>query len=251
VSRVRWACPNGCASVLAASRPRGDDVARFCLPCSAKVGKLVRRFAPSLEVKREKREAARKEAAKRGIAREAAREIEYYTVEGIDLLEELKFLYKCLARLGRNGGELPELKVRRASRRQRRHGFARIGKHLISITWFPGLTAEDLRETLAHEVSHLVVGNPGDGWHGVRFKACFRQLVEEAWGVRPRLDSKFHGEVSRLLREKTGSPIRPTILPAKVDGTPVVSRDDLVAAAADNDGPPELVALLRFAGGAS
>jgi hypothetical protein len=76
--RVRWACPNGCPAVLGPSRPRRDDVARYCLTCSAKRGRLVLRTAPSLEAKRESKaeraKAKKAAAAARAAAREAARE---------------------------------------------------------------------------------------------------------------------------------------------------------------------------------
>ena len=55
---VRWVCPTEGAShtsVLAPSRPRLDDVRRFCLECSKASGKLVRRVPPTLEREREKR----------------------------------------------------------------------------------------------------------------------------------------------------------------------------------------------------
>jgi len=51
--QVRWKCTICNSGVLAPSRPRKDDVRRYCLQCSGKTGKLVERIAPSLEKKRE------------------------------------------------------------------------------------------------------------------------------------------------------------------------------------------------------
>jgi hypothetical protein len=55
--QVRWKCPICDDGLLAPTRPRRNDVRRYCLPCSTKSGRLVDRFAPSLEKKREKRTA--------------------------------------------------------------------------------------------------------------------------------------------------------------------------------------------------
>ena len=55
--QVRWKCPICDDGLLAPTRPRRNDVRRYCLPCSTKSGRLVDRVAPSLEKKREKRTA--------------------------------------------------------------------------------------------------------------------------------------------------------------------------------------------------
>jgi len=55
--QVRWKCETCDDGLLAPSRPRRNDVRRYCLPCSAKRGTLVERIAPALEKKREKRTA--------------------------------------------------------------------------------------------------------------------------------------------------------------------------------------------------
>jgi hypothetical protein len=68
VKKVRWACPYGCPAVLGPSRPRKDDVCRFCLSCSSKSNRLVPRTAPSLDKKRSLKTAAeRREAALRSL----------------------------------------------------------------------------------------------------------------------------------------------------------------------------------------
>ena len=61
----RWICPNCESGVNAPSKPRGDDTRRFCLPCSQETGRLVKRTAPALDAKREKKTAARTEKARR------------------------------------------------------------------------------------------------------------------------------------------------------------------------------------------
>ncbi len=67
----RWLCPNDAAHAakLAPSRPRKDDVRRYCLVCSEKSGRLVERIVPQLE---SRREAARERSAKKAAKRRAA-----------------------------------------------------------------------------------------------------------------------------------------------------------------------------------
>lgn len=50
--QVRWKCANCNHGLLAPTKPRKNDVRRYCLPCSAKTGKLVERVSPTLEKQR-------------------------------------------------------------------------------------------------------------------------------------------------------------------------------------------------------
>ena len=50
--QVRWKCANCDHGLLAPTKPRKNDVRRYCLPCSAKTGKLVERVSPTLEKQR-------------------------------------------------------------------------------------------------------------------------------------------------------------------------------------------------------
>jgi hypothetical protein len=79
-------------------------------------------------------------------------------------------------RAGRLAVEAPELKVRRASRRPNRLGFAIPGEWRISVTAYPGIRTGDALETLLHELVHLHVGaQPGQRrWHGRAFKETLR-----------------------------------------------------------------------------
>jgi len=49
---VRWKCAICDHGLLAPTKPRKNDVRRYCLPCSAKTGKLVERVSPTLEKQR-------------------------------------------------------------------------------------------------------------------------------------------------------------------------------------------------------
>ena len=47
----RWRCPVCELGILGPLRPRLNDVRRYCLPCSAKTGRLVERYAPADKAK--------------------------------------------------------------------------------------------------------------------------------------------------------------------------------------------------------
>ncbi len=131
-----------------------------------------------------------------------------YLVAGIDLRAEMERL-RALAVFA--GGPLaaraPALKVRRASRRPNRVGFAVPGEWRLSVTDYPGIRPGDALETLLHELVHLHVGRqPGaHAWHGRTFKATLAAAMAEAYGVAPRPRNALHGayaEAIERLRER-------------------------------------------------
>jgi hypothetical protein len=81
----------------------------------------------------------------------------------------------------------PELKVRRASRKPNRLGFAVPSEFRLSVTAYPGIRAGDALETLLHELVHLHVGRAAEShaWHGRTFKATLARAMREAYGVAP------------------------------------------------------------------
>ena len=73
MTTVRWTCPNSLhPGVLGPSKPRRDNICRYCFACSEKAGKLVERVVPKLEAKRQSRKerAAEKAKAERAKASE-------------------------------------------------------------------------------------------------------------------------------------------------------------------------------------
>lgn len=213
IKRVRWACPNGCPAVLGPSRPRKDDVCRFCLPCSSQKGRLVPRTAPALDKAREDRTATREARRSARAERVEARVRERYTVDGIDLRDEMQVMLRLP--LFKDGGNdlrrnVPNLSVRRCTRVPRsRYGVCRFryGRYDILIAAWPGLTATSVRETLLHELVHAYVGLRVS--HGPRFRTAFRLASEQAFGVRPRLEVRYHGEVTGLVEKKQAADAAP------------------------------------------
>lgn len=121
----------------------------------------------------------------------------YYLVAGIPLDTELERLRALPAFAdGPLAERRPELKVRRASRKPNRLGFAVPSEFRLSVTAYPGIRPGDVLETLLHELVHLHVGRAKEahGWHGPTFKRVLAQAMREAYGVRiatPR--STLHG----------------------------------------------------------
>lgn len=130
----------------------------------------------------------------------------YYLAAGIDLRRELE---RLRAQPVFAGGPLaessPELKVRRASERPRRLGFAVPGEWRLSVTTYADIRPGDVLETLLHELVHLHVGRqPGaHRWHGPLFKRTLERAMTEAYGVvgvRPR--NSFHGAYADAIERR-------------------------------------------------
>jgi hypothetical protein len=121
----------------------------------------------------------------------------YYLAVGIDLREEMTRLRRLPAfATGPLAAAEPQLKVRRASRKPNRLGFAVPDEFRISVTAYPGMRPGDLLETLLHELVHLHVGRRpgGHAWHGRLFKQTLRQAMREAYGIGDlRPPSTRHG----------------------------------------------------------
>jgi len=131
----------------------------------------------------------------------------YYLVAGIDLAEEMERL-RALPAFG--DGPLaerrPELKVRRASRRPNRLGFAVPSQFRLSVTAYPGIRPGDVLETLLHELVHLHVGRAKEahGWHGPTFKRVLAQAMREAYSVTiPTPRATLHGPYAEALEAKS------------------------------------------------
>jgi hypothetical protein len=107
----------------------------------------------------------------------------------------------------------PELKVRRASKRPNRLGFAVPSEFRLSVTAYPGIRPGDVLETLLHELTHLHVGRAAEphAWHGRTFKATLAQAMEEAYGiVAPPPSNTLHGVYAEAIEREFGG--------AKADG---------------------------------
>jgi hypothetical protein len=147
----------------------------------------------------------RKRARTRGASARARRHPAYYRVAGIDLHREMERL-RALAVFARGplAESSPELKVRRASRRPNRLGFAIPGESRLSVTDYPGIRPGDALETLLHELVHLHVGRRREAhaWHGRTFKDTLARAMVEAYGVTVRPPNCLHGVYADALERR-------------------------------------------------
>ena len=110
----------------------------------------------------------------------------YFVVAGVPLDRELERLRALLVFAdGPLAKRPPELKVRRASNRPNRVGFAVPSEYRLSVTAYPGIRPGDVLETLLHELTHLHVGRAAEAhaWHGRTFKATLARAMDEAYGI--------------------------------------------------------------------
>ncbi len=130
----------------------------------------------------------------------------YYLVAAVALDAELERL-RALPVFA--GGPLarsaPQLKVRRASRKPNRLGFAVPSRHRLSVTAYPGIRRGDVLETLLHELTHLHVGRAAEAhaWHGPTFKRTLARAMQEAYGVAiPPPRSTLHGPYAEAIEQR-------------------------------------------------
>lgn len=214
--RTRWECPTGShPGKLGPSKPRRDDIVRYCLPCSEATGRLVERIAPALERKRQAvkdRAVARRRAEHERAAverqRRAEAEAARYTFAGVDLRDEVARLRRLRA-FGGAGGRLarrpPTFHVRHAKTEPRSTlAGAWPSTWRFQVTIYPGVDLADLRESLVHELAHLYVGgdrSDRNRWHGDRWRRTMRAAFREAYGPDVVVvTNRYHGRYAAALR---------------------------------------------------
>lgn len=196
--QARWKCPQCGAGILAPTKPRRDDVRRYCLPCSAKGGRLVERIAPALEAKREQRAAFVSEKArqKRQVARRRAEPKK--AQERCDAIRR-RIIEKEAVRIWKHmkewhkGKPLPRIEIVRGRDWGRTRGYA--GGRDIQIGVDPTQNDDRSKWTwalLAHELAHIACPpiyrlDKTDNTHHQMFYYCLR----EAWMKRWKVDINF------------------------------------------------------------
>jgi hypothetical protein len=96
----------------------------------------------------------------------------------------------------------PLLKVRRASRKPNRLGFAVPSEYRLSVTAYPGIRPGDVLETLLHELVHLHVGRAAEAhaWHGPTFKRVLNRAMREAYEITiPTPRATLHGPYAEAI----------------------------------------------------
>jgi hypothetical protein len=135
-----------------------------------------------------------------------ARPASYYLVAGVWLDEEMDRLRRLpVFAEGPLARRRPELKVRRASSRPNRLGFAVPSEFRLSVTAYPGIRQGDVLETLLHELVHLHVGRAKEahGWHGPTFKRVLDRAMREAYGIDiPIPRATLHGPYAEAIEAR-------------------------------------------------
>lgn len=150
----------------------------------------------------------RRQAAPRPSPSPRPRPRSYYLVAGVPLERELERLRALpVFAAGPLAARRPELKVRRASKRPNRLGFAVPAEFRLSVTAYPGIRPGDVLETLLHELTHLHVGRAAEAhaWHGRTFKATLALAMEEAYGIAaPVPANTLHGTYAEAIERRLG-----------------------------------------------
>lgn len=127
----------------------------------------------------------------------------YYLVAGVALDQELERLRALpVFADGPLAARRPELKVRRASKRPNRLGFAVPTEFRLQVTAYPGVRPGDIQETLLHELVHLHVGRAAEphAWHGRTFKRALATAMQQAYGIAIRPPSStLHGAYAEAI----------------------------------------------------
>jgi hypothetical protein len=128
-------------------------------------------------------------------------------VAGIPLDEEMERLRALpVFADGPLARSTPQLKIRRASKRPNRLGFAVPSEFRLSVTAYPGIRRGDVLETLLHELVHLHVGRAAEAhaWHGPTFKRTLAEAIREAYGITIRPPrSTLHGKYAEAIERES------------------------------------------------
>ena len=185
--QVRWKCEKCNDGLLAPSRPRRNDVRRYCLPCSAKQGTLVERIAPALEKQREKRAAfvsvkVKEKRVRKRQKLQPIKERQKKAKQRQAIFEkEADRIWSLLYPEGTNRRR-PRINIV-FSRNRGCSGYYD-GSVLIRIPrWSSG--GVSAWEVLAHELCHAVIPtSTRDGSHGKAFYVALKNVIEARWKVR-------------------------------------------------------------------
>lgn len=195
--QVRWQCPENLhPGVLGPSRPRMDNICRYCLDCSKAQGKLVHRVSPVLERKRaagvEKNKAKSQAKVARGKAKDEAR---YFVKGGIDLRKVWKLAWS-MDSLGGKRYEIPKMELRRTKvelhtkastgeiinfTSSKYVGRAHVWQGRVTMTITGGAdvaSAESSIGLILHELAHMACYMRGEPYGDSEYR--FGRRVEEA-----------------------------------------------------------------------
>lgn len=192
--QVRWKCPNCDDGLLAPSRPRRNDVRRYCLPCSAKSGRLVDRLAPALDKQREKRSAvvAIKNKEKRvRVAKKLQPKKEQQRIDEMRskmIRKEAERIWELMKPYHKDK-QLPQITIAKGQNRGRQYGHADSYSKYIQVNVDREQSVRRSKrvwQVLAHELCHCAVPpiyrNGARDVHSREFYHCLRDIWQKRWG---------------------------------------------------------------------
>ena len=192
--QARWTCLNCGEGGLAPTKPRRDDVRRYCLPCSAKSGRLVERVSPALEKRREAQAVKTRERSKKKKARVSEQRQKVTANERLVkkreklVLDEAQRLWKLLTPYHK-GKPIPRIVI--TDTRQKRgasgywsgDGFWSSGE--INLRLVPFLTGHFHQarswEVLLHELCHAACPPKAGDSHHREFYYAMKTTTEKRW----------------------------------------------------------------------
>lgn len=193
MNQVRWKCELCNNGLLAPTKPRMNDVRRYCLPCSASTGKLVQRVSPTLEKQRVAKQAAsrKKNVAKRATV--AKRTAPIKTQKRIDaqrskmIHNEAEKIWKLMQPY-HGGKPLPRIIIARGKNWGSQGGHAQRYSNEIQVNVDRDQSPNRSRrvwEVLAHELCHKAVPpiyrNGSTDVHSREFYHCLRHAWQKRW----------------------------------------------------------------------
>lgn len=188
----RWKCRRCDSGVLAPSRPRSDDVRRFCLPCSEKTGRLVQRYCPSLEKERAKKRSKKTLAQAKAAARQSKKN---------ERSRKAQAFFRRAKRLKCWAGDVKHATLYAQEKRDKRAPYANrtpgtAYPHSGKITITVGFDEADMQGTILHEMAHIAQGcRQGTADHGDGFRSVYLEAVREIVGDDFTLSAKGLGHV--------------------------------------------------------
>lgn len=190
--QARWTCLNCGEGGLAPTKPRRDDVRRYCLPCSAKSGRLVERVSPSLERRREAQAARTRERSKKKKARVSAQRQKVTANERLVkkreklVLEEAQRLWKLLTPYHK-GKRIPRIVITDTRQKRGASGYwiERGYYEEITLRLVPFETGyfHEARswKVLLHELCHAACPPKDGDSHHREFYYAMKYTTEKRW----------------------------------------------------------------------
>lgn len=181
--RTRWVCPNCGDGRLGPTRPRKDNIVRYCLPCSEQAGKLVERETPSLDKRRtkqaEKAKAKRDAKAKRKAAAEKKRTHLTLWDEGGRIVEV--DVRKAVYNMAKKAGMHTNFELT-WNRRSDGCNTGRANERRVHLS-IGSRSLEAFCKLAAHELGHAKAG--GYAGHNERWKDAYEEICAKNWDTKP------------------------------------------------------------------